>query len=279
MSSAKSRALSISIPVARAHSAVYTQPPSPTGSTKALYIRPRPSSLDGPVIGPFAAFSMTPARLPRPTSPPPQAAPKQSRRMYTHGTRSVYLGTSAAVSIRTTRTPVVPVRAIRRRTLVSDLNLDLDPAPAVAPRSSNGSWLVRIVPGILKRSKCMPDAAQEHEDEENAPLVHSSRRARSKHTKRRAEAKSPSSFKSAAPLSKGIENRAPRRPLPRRPDTRPFSYVYGMDAEDEAALGESMPEVLEALCVNARIRATGYRYERLDALEEFINRCGVRGES
>ncbi|KAF7342370.1 hypothetical protein MVEN_01825700 [Mycena venus] len=115
-------------------------------------------------------------------------------------------------------------------------------------------------------------------EEEYAPLVRHWLRARTLPADSRAF-----SAKSSKPppnsgwkiIGAGIENRAlPRMGLQRLRRSHSFP-AYMHYKEDEEELDDTMPEVREALHVNAALYARGYRYERLDAaqrrhLEHFV---------
>ncbi|KAJ6532866.1 hypothetical protein DFH09DRAFT_1181774 [Mycena vulgaris] len=244
----------------------YPCPPSPGGSTKGLYVRSRATSMEGSSIdAPFAQFSLRPTIVPLPPMLPP--APKQNN-IYAHSAQSMYFA-SSTINIRAI---VIPVRAVR-----ADLR-DSEPEEGAAPRRS--SWLKgvkKIVPGMLKRIKHSSTRADEMglvggEEEENTPLVQGSR-ARPIHSKSfslssRSHAKSPKSPAQPKSLPAGIENRPPPRAkqISRARSCSALLYMYHPDTyEDE--LDDNMPEVREALRINAGIHATGYRYERMDTAE------------
>ncbi|KAJ7479477.1 hypothetical protein FB451DRAFT_1239074 [Mycena latifolia] len=233
------------------------RPPSPGDSVKGLYVRSRPTSIDGSVMdAPFAQFSLNPTVVPLPADFPP--APKLNK-IYPHSTKSMYFSASSAISIRTTRTVVIPVRAVRPESRVE--------APVGAVPQRRSSWLKKMVPGMLRRrsrrAMQVEDTFAGGEEGDSVPLV------RAGHTKSLSLGSRPRT------KANGIENRPPPRTRHRR--SRSFSGpIYRPEDEDDSELDDDMPEVREALRVNAGIHARGYRYERLDAaetrdLEEFID--------
>ncbi|KAJ7128453.1 hypothetical protein C8R44DRAFT_777997, partial [Mycena epipterygia] len=257
-------------PAYSANSIPGARPPSPAGSTKGVYVRSRPTSIDGSVLDvPFAQFSLTPTIVPLPTTFP---TPPKCTKVYAHSTKSMYLATSSALSICTTRTVVIPVRAVRNDPYAHESSA------AVSPRRRS-SWLKgvkKMVPGILKRHKRalahrddIPPRNSEG-DEERAPLMQGSRTMRLANPSSQSSAFSTKSTKSThIALRTGVENRAPPRAMGVKcvRHSRSFSgYMYSAH-DDEDELDDSMPELREALRVNAGIYAKGYRYERLDGVQ------------
>ncbi|KAJ7666383.1 hypothetical protein B0H17DRAFT_1210702 [Mycena rosella] len=247
-----SSATVLQAPSSTAFDAAY--PPSPSGSTKGLYVRSRPTSIDGSVMdAPFAQFTLSPTLVPLPAHAFP-LAPKRTK-VYAHSTKSMYFAASSAISVRTTHTTVFPVRAVR-----------IDPraeAPVAAAPQRRASWLKKMVPGMLTlKRRRQTYAAPPDEDTENTPLVPGARPMHTKSFSLSSRAK-PKGIEFKA---KGIENHA----TPRARCVRSRSVSGPVYDDDE--LDDSMPEVREALRINARIRATGYRYELVDApeMEEFI---------
>ncbi|KAJ7675611.1 hypothetical protein DFH06DRAFT_1434766 [Mycena polygramma] len=132
------------------------EPPSPDGSTKGLYIRSRPTSMDAssiidfPGFGPdldFSQFGMTPAvahTAASPTSPsfpsPPVIAspPPGKKRRYAPSIKSLYKGDGTGTSLKTNRCP-----------------RDLADEPATPlPSKPHSSWQVlkrMITPGLFPR--------------------------------------------------------------------------------------------------------------------------------
>ncbi|KAJ7478376.1 hypothetical protein FB451DRAFT_1365918 [Mycena latifolia] len=136
------------------------EPPSPGGSTKGLYVRSRPTSLDGaPIDFPginadldFSEFGMTPAPaaptvfpLPPVISPPPPG----KKRRYAASVRSLSMGmgSGTGTSLKTNRAPIVPVQLVRRK------DTELSDTDKVTKR--RGAWgmnaLKKIVPGLFPR--------------------------------------------------------------------------------------------------------------------------------
>ncbi|KAJ7128387.1 hypothetical protein C8R44DRAFT_732727 [Mycena epipterygia] len=260
-------------PAYSANSIPGARPPSPAGSTNGVYVRSRPTSIDGSVLDvPFAQFSLTPTIVPLPTTFP---TPPKRTKVYAHSTKSMYLVTSSVLSICTTRTVVIPVRAVR-----NDPYAHESPAAALPRRRS--SWLKgvkKMIPGILKRHKRAPAHPDDmpprnsEGDEERAPLVQGSRAMRSANPTNPSSQSCVFSTKSTKSthiaLRTGVENRAPPRAMGVKcvRHSRSFSgYMYNVH-DDEYELDDSMPELREALRVNAGIYAKGYRYERLDGVQ------------
>ncbi|KAJ7075287.1 hypothetical protein B0H15DRAFT_867282 [Mycena belliarum] len=161
----------------------------------------------------------------------------------------MYFAASSTISLRTARTAVVPVRGVRP---------EPRPASPAALPQRRPSWLKKMVPEMLKG-----DTREADGDAESAPLLGTAHKR---------------SFSLRRPKAKGIEN----RPLPRASGvrhSRSFAgYVCRPEDDDDLDLDESMPEVLEALRVNAHLRATGYRYERVDAAESRDLEEALEGE-
>ncbi|KAJ7480995.1 hypothetical protein FB451DRAFT_1171568 [Mycena latifolia] len=136
------------------------EPPSPSGSTKGLYVRSRPTSLDGaPIDFPsinsdldFSEFGMTPIPaaptvfpLPPVISPPPPG----KKRRYADSVRllSMGMGNGTGTSLRTNRAPIVPVQLVRRKDAeLSDADKDTK-----RPQAWGMKALKKIVPGLFPR--------------------------------------------------------------------------------------------------------------------------------
>ncbi|KAJ7657200.1 hypothetical protein DFH06DRAFT_1328025 [Mycena polygramma] len=138
------------------------EPPSPNGSIKAMYVRSRPTSMDGsiiefPAFAPeldFTQFGMTPAvthattpgSLAAPPFPPPpliSMPPPGKNRRYARSIKSLYTGDGTGTSLKTNRATVIPVKAVPR---------DLTAEPATPPPKRSG-WraLKKIIPGLFPR--------------------------------------------------------------------------------------------------------------------------------
>ncbi|KAF7366155.1 hypothetical protein MVEN_00492400 [Mycena venus] len=141
------------------------EPPSPNGSTKAMYVRSRPTSMDVfadgtnasmegtmlefPAFAPdldFTRFGMTSASPVVPLFPPPPVIslpPVGKRRRYAASMKSLYTGTGTGTSLKTNQAPIIPVKAVLRQ----------EPATPVPAKSSGGAWKVlrKIVPGLFPR--------------------------------------------------------------------------------------------------------------------------------
>ncbi|KAJ7259949.1 hypothetical protein B0H12DRAFT_1231894 [Mycena haematopus] len=166
-------------------------------------------------------------------------------------TRSVYLGTSSAIIIPTARTPVVALRAVRK-----DKTSD-EPVASAAPPAQPAKKVLRRTQST---GSYMHRGNERDPANASAPLLQGNRAMPSE---------SPSAFGimcvqyGGPPASRtGMED----GPLPVVGESkasgavRPVAgYFYRLDAEDADL--DDMPEVREALHVNAGICAMGYRYE------------------
>ncbi|KAJ7689188.1 hypothetical protein B0H17DRAFT_1135226 [Mycena rosella] len=133
-----------------------TEPPSPGGSTKGLYVRSRPTSMDGAPIdfpgGPsdlgFSQFGMTAAAAPAvfPTPPVISLPPPGKKRRYAVSVKSLYTGPGTGTSLKTNCAPVVPVQLVRRK----DLGLG-EPEVDTQRRRWPLNALKKIVPGLFPR--------------------------------------------------------------------------------------------------------------------------------
>ncbi|KAJ7646261.1 hypothetical protein DFH06DRAFT_1210179 [Mycena polygramma] len=172
-------------------------------------------------------------------------------------TRSAYLGTSSVIVIPTTRTPVVPLRAVRTGQRPEPEHEAAPLEPAVLQRRP--SCLAKFVPAALQRRNTSLRSIKEHagSEDDTAPLL----------PENCSRIPAPSfgiaSAKYGATIaSVGIEN----RPTTGRRRPRPVSgYFYRVEA-DEEDVDENMPEVREAVRVNAGISAMGYRLSRAASL-------------
>ncbi|KAJ7331527.1 hypothetical protein DFH08DRAFT_966514 [Mycena albidolilacea] len=137
------------------------EPPSPGGSTKGLYVRSRPTSMDGSLIDfpgfapdlDFTRFGMTPAH--GATSPivehfpqPPTIGqpPPGKKHRYAASVKSLYTGNGTGTTLKTNRAPAAPVKTVPR-------DLTAVPATPVAAKPSGGAWKVlkKMVPGLFPR--------------------------------------------------------------------------------------------------------------------------------
>ncbi|KAF7342843.1 hypothetical protein MSAN_02000400 [Mycena sanguinolenta] len=189
------------------------------------------------------------------TAQSPEAhAPVPVRPRFYNRTRSAYLGTSSVIIIPTARTPVVAVRAVRTDKAVPELAH----LPAAAPPSHDSLHASIALRRTQSTGSCMQrgTAYEEETEDETAPLLRAHRPIASE---------SPAfglmciRYGGAPPSKTGSDCRSP--PESKLSRGRPISgYFYSVDAEDADL--EEMPEVREALHVNARMCAVGYRYER-----------------
>ncbi|KAJ7876228.1 hypothetical protein B0H13DRAFT_1893811 [Mycena leptocephala] len=152
-----SEALSSSPLLDDATSDTEVEPPSPGGSTKGLYVRSRPTSMDGSIIDfpgfGFTQFGMTPAHGTTSPAlehfpPPPTIAqpPPGKKRRYAVSVKSLYTGTGTGTTLKTNRAPVAPMRTVHR-------DFAAEPATPVPMKTSGGPWKVfkRMVPGLFPR--------------------------------------------------------------------------------------------------------------------------------
>ncbi|KAJ6480567.1 hypothetical protein C8R47DRAFT_1218756 [Mycena vitilis] len=138
------------------------EPPSPNGSIKAMYVRSRPTSMDGSVIEfpgfaselDFTQFGMTPALrhatnsdspAAPPFPPPPfiSMPPPWKNRRYARSMKSLYTGDGTGTSLKTNRATIIPVKVVPR---------DLAAEPTTPPPKRRG-WkaLKKIIPGLFPR--------------------------------------------------------------------------------------------------------------------------------
>ncbi|KAJ7628032.1 hypothetical protein DFH06DRAFT_1226954 [Mycena polygramma] len=193
--------------------------------------------------------------------PPPPSAPRR-RKTYAHPTTSMY-GLSNP-STRTLSPAVIPLRAFRRQTIY-------EPSPTALPlERPNGSWLMKLVPGIFRRPKPAQRLSRQLAD---MPLTGGEEDGHVPLVRRPTKLKSKGRFKVGA----GVENRIPPGWRAQRVRHSQSFSGYARTSEEEEDLDENMAEVREALQVNAAIHARGYRYERLDPaqrrhLQKFVDR-------
>ncbi|KAJ6472537.1 hypothetical protein C8R45DRAFT_1013274 [Mycena sanguinolenta] len=186
---------------------------------------------------------------------PTQPASPPFRSRFHNRTRSAYLGTSSVIIIPTARTPVVAVRAVRKDRAMSE------PAqlPAAAPSAHDSPRPTIPLRRALSTGSFMQRATvhdEELEDETTSLLG----------AHRPIASQSLSAFGlpcirygDAPPSETGGDYRSP--PDSKFNRERPISgHFHSVEVEDADL--EEMPEVREALHVNARICAMGYRYER-----------------
>ncbi|KAJ6514432.1 hypothetical protein C8R47DRAFT_1064181 [Mycena vitilis] len=182
------------------------------------------------------------------------AASRTGRTQFGRRTRSAYIGTSSVIVIPTTRAPVVPLRAVRT-------GQRLEPEHEVAPLEPvvlqrRPSCLAKFVPAALQRRNPSLQSIKEHAgpEDDTAPLLPGHSSPVLLPVFGIASAKY-----GATVASMEIAN----RPSTGRRRPRPVSgYFYRVEA-DEEDVDENMPEVREAMRVNAAISAMGYRYEPL----------------
>ncbi|KAJ7788656.1 hypothetical protein B0H14DRAFT_3503954 [Mycena olivaceomarginata] len=139
------------------------EPPSPGGSMKGLYVRSRPTSMDGSIIEfpgfasevDFTQFGMTAApaatvippiepSFPFPTPPIIRAPPVAKRRRYAASMKSLYTGTGTGTILKTNQAPIIPVKIVPRV-------LDDEPATPLPAKTSGWKALKKIVPGLFRR--------------------------------------------------------------------------------------------------------------------------------
>ncbi|KAJ7794371.1 hypothetical protein B0H14DRAFT_2923195, partial [Mycena olivaceomarginata] len=138
------------------------EPPTPGGSIKGLYVRSRPTSMDGSIIEfpgfafevDFTQFGMTAApaatvtspiepSFPFPTPPIIRAPPVAKRRRYAASMKSLYTGTGTGMILKTNLAPIIPVKIVPR---VED-----EPAMPLPAKTSGWKALKKIVPSPFRR--------------------------------------------------------------------------------------------------------------------------------
>ncbi|KAJ7093726.1 hypothetical protein C8R44DRAFT_815035 [Mycena epipterygia] len=173
-------------------------------------------------------------------------------------TKSVYLGTSSTVVILTTCTPIIALRAVREDTAEDETEPEPERLISVAPPppQPTGSWVQKVI----RRTQSTPCLSTSHgglqekdDGTETSPLLQP------------VQPTAPPAFgamcvKYGGSVSNGRKPGIENRPL------AVSGYLYRAEPSvEEEDLDESMPEVCEALQVNARISAMGYRYQRVEA--------------
>ncbi|KAJ7908482.1 hypothetical protein B0H13DRAFT_2331350 [Mycena leptocephala] len=244
--------------------------PPATGSETSVpgaLSSPATLSICGPTGGPHLSRAQTTSGSV--TSPLPTDCTSPCRTRLYHRTRSAYLGTRSVIIIPTARTAVVPLRAVRHRTRFSDV----EAIPSVGPATTvqQPSWLKKMVPGAIKRCRSVDgfmhsDGGHDAEDaeDETSPLV-----PESHPTDVRAFGIRAAKYGGSL-ITAGIENR-PSQAAGHARRMRPISGYFYRVEDDEEELDENMPEVREALRVNAGICAMGVRYEPLQVVQEFAD--------
>ncbi|KAJ7137386.1 hypothetical protein C8R43DRAFT_955586 [Mycena crocata] len=135
---------------------------SPTSSIKGVFVRSRPTSMDGSIIDfptepDFSQFGLTPAPpaldavFPKP--PLIGAPPVYKKRRYATSTKSLYTGTGTGTSLKTNHSPIVPLRAVRR--VHTEADYEEIEEENVQPKAGHG-WSFKklkkkLVPGIFHR--------------------------------------------------------------------------------------------------------------------------------
>jgi hypothetical protein len=173
----------------------------------------------------------------------------------------VYLGTSCTVVIPTTRAPLVALRAVREdatwdKTEPERLTSVAPPPPPQQQQQPTSSWVQKVI-RRTQSTPCFstPPGALRGTDggTETSPLL-----------LQPIQRTTPPEFgamrvKHGGNVSNGKKSGIGNRP----PGVSAFFYCAEPSIEEED-LDESMPEVCEALQVNARICAMGYRYQRVE---------------
>ncbi|KAJ7184907.1 hypothetical protein C8R46DRAFT_1026742 [Mycena filopes] len=262
------------------------EPSSPGGSIRGLYVRSRPTSMDGPIADfpratfdgadldlAFAQFGMTAAAATAisPMAPvfPPIAPvvpilrmpPPPKRRRYALSVRTLNVGAS------NNATAVPALRTVRREPAVIEPSSPSELGQEVKPVSG---WkkLKKLVPGLFprpnaatERAPIMPlgdlNGGTQTAGSSSNPTISPSTASSSK----RGRALSIRSFKSTKSKAKarGVENVPP--PLPARPRSRLHSFS-GYLADTELADGEDDDDEADALQREAlRITALMFREE------------------
>ncbi|KAF8180726.1 hypothetical protein K438DRAFT_2171082 [Mycena galopus ATCC 62051] len=242
------------------------EPPSPGNSLKGLYVRSRPTSMDGSIIEfptnfglrddvdfDFTPFGMTrppiyattPNTLHFPLPPHLGLPPPGKKRRYATSMKSLYTGTGTGTSLKTNRAPIVPLQAVPR-VVEEGPATPLPPPlpPVIAPRERWDS-IKKIVPGLFRRHTARPllDRANDAESACATATAHTQPTASfsaesSSSARTRGRALSIRSFKSSKSKGKmraaGIENvpLLPVRAVPATPRPRVHSFSgYLADSE------------------------------------------------
>ncbi|KAJ7333942.1 hypothetical protein DFH08DRAFT_814013 [Mycena albidolilacea] len=271
------------------------EPPSPGGSTKGLYVRSRPTSMDGSIIEfpgfasevDFTQFGMTAAPaatvtspieppLPFPTPPIIRAPPVAKRRRYAASMKSLYTGTGTGTILKTNQAPIIPVRIVPRV-------LEDEPATPLPAKTRGWKALKKIVPGLFRRPIVRPltllDATGNGVADATAPIGDTSTESTPTTypppSSTRLRALSIRSFKSSKAWGKkpsaGVENLPflPTRAAAPRPRVHSFSGYLAdnelMDDEDETD-AEMTAVHLEALGTVLKINDR-YQFALVDSAE------------
>ncbi|KAJ7219798.1 hypothetical protein B0H12DRAFT_1329207 [Mycena haematopus] len=245
------------------------EPVSPGGSLQGLYVRSRPTSLDGSLLE-FPGFAPTPtdphAIPPDPLHfpPPPiiDAPPFCKRRRYAASMKSLYTGTGTGTVLKTNRAPIIPVKTVPRV-------LEDQPVTPLPAKASSRSWntLRKMVPGLFRRP-----ATHVANEAQNTAVDFTSVPSQSFSTtpasSMRTRALSIRSFKSSKAKGKGraaeIENipPLPTRAAPTSPRRVHSFSGYLADSElpddEDETDAEMTPVDLEALATVLKINE---RYE------------------
>ncbi|KAJ7283192.1 hypothetical protein C8J57DRAFT_1498268 [Mycena rebaudengoi] len=260
-------------------------PPSPNGSTKGLFVRSRPTSttLHAEDL-PFVEYGMTPAYPTGTTDPSPIILRTETRRPKPYAESmnnlAMYAGSGTGTSLRTTRTTIEPMRAVRRRATEYE-------APATAEkenhRSHRRTWSIKGVKNSVskfftgKQLRSVEDSAEgmlsKLSEQEQTPLVQGSRRMRSQafSLSSRARTRSLKSMKSTKNLKKGFGPGIEfHPPLHSEPSYRGLDAITVYDISDDE--DEQDPIGREALGVTQAVTAQ-FVFEHLDQrlreMEEF----------
>ncbi|KAJ7027598.1 hypothetical protein C8F04DRAFT_1399421 [Mycena alexandri] len=267
------------------------QPPSPDGSTKGLYVRSRPTSMDGFIMDfpssesfdpnlDFTQFGMTPA-VTSPTAPvfplPPVISkpPPGKKRRYATSVKTLYTGDGTGTSLKTNRATVPALMAVRRELLEP-----LSPVQENAP--SRWKKLKKIIPGLFPRPTAaatrvpMPLGAFNATQTTSCKAVSddTSSTAFSPSSFMRSPALSLRSFKSTKSKgpgkarAKGLENRPPPVPFRDRPRVHSFSgYLADSELADEDETDAEMTAIyLEALRTVLKVNEQ-YEFAEVDPNE------------
>ncbi|KAJ7218512.1 hypothetical protein GGX14DRAFT_595114 [Mycena pura] len=196
------------------------------------------------------------------------------------GTKTLILPSGRTLTLATNQAPLIPVRAVHRSRYGDDDQYGASP-PAVATRT-----IQLAEEELAGPCQCRGEAPREDPNAEYVPLLrdccggHGGTRARltsvfdgkprAKLTRSRACAITGAApATAAAPPGLGIEHHpATPRTRTHRPTSAP-RYVYVPSPADDALLDsdvddDTMPEMREALRINASFWAAGYCYERVE---------------
>ncbi|KAJ7333963.1 hypothetical protein DFH08DRAFT_939660 [Mycena albidolilacea] len=146
------------------------EPPSPGGSTKGLYVRSRPTSMDGSIIEfpgfafevDFTQFGMTAAPAATVTSPIepsfPFPTPLSFRRRYAASMKSRYTGTGTGTILKTNQAPIIAVKIVPRV---------LEDEPATPLPAKTSGW--KALKNYLNDEPIPPHIADSQSRENTAP--------------------------------------------------------------------------------------------------------------